>query len=96
MYFVFDWIDRVQKIVVTMSDWDTVPITLRKRVAKGAAAKSEKVVPIYVRYLLLEKYVPSPRRLYVFLSKHPVSNETNTRDNVLTGGKHSAPTGGRG
>ena len=25
------------------SDWDTVPITLRKRVPKGAAAKSEKV-----------------------------------------------------
>ncbi|XP_053595841.1 endothelial differentiation-related factor 1 homolog isoform X2 [Microplitis mediator] len=27
-----------------MSDWDTVPITLRKRVPKGSAMKSEKAV----------------------------------------------------
>lgn len=27
-----------------MSDWDTVPITLRKRVPKGSAMKSEKVM----------------------------------------------------
>jgi len=27
-----------------MSDWDTVPLTLRKRVTSGAAAKSEKAV----------------------------------------------------
>lgn len=26
-----------------MSDWDTVPITLRKRVPKGSAMKSEQV-----------------------------------------------------
>ena len=30
-----------------MSDWDTVPITLRKRTPKGSAMKSEQVSSLY-------------------------------------------------
>lgn len=33
-----------------MSDWDTVPITLRKRVPKGSAMKSEQVRTFRKKY----------------------------------------------
>lgn len=49
-----------------MSDWNTAPITLRKRPPKASVLKSEQVI-FYGRYFpsILSKMIPRPTSIVV-------------------------------